>query len=142
MNVSVLGRFFRNTTTSYKYLFFLALLKLLPKNDYLGVLSLKDIQLEILTQAWFPHNYFRLNFGAIDGISQALAGVYAETKSFSAQYSDKTLSPFSKEQPHFTDKILENSSSTKTIILRLYGRSFNRKRPFTGPFSPLVFCSP
>ena len=72
VNVSVLGRLFRNTTTSYKFLFFLSLLELLQKYEYKGNLSLAEIQLEMLTRAWFPHNYFRLNFGAADGIANAL----------------------------------------------------------------------
>lgn len=74
VNVSVLSQIFNNTTNSYKYLFFLSLLDILKRRhfDTLSPISFKEIIIEMLANAWYPHNYFKLSFGTIDHIANKL----------------------------------------------------------------------
>ncbi len=73
VNIPVFSRLFTDTTTSYKYLFFLSLLDILEDNSFeTSVIPLKDILLEMLTNAWFSHNYFKLSFGISDRITREL----------------------------------------------------------------------
>jgi hypothetical protein len=73
VNVGTLSRLFWNTTNSYKYLFFLALLDAISKADIHDTpISLDDLETEMLIYAWYPSTYFRLSFGSADQISKYL----------------------------------------------------------------------
>ncbi len=74
LDIATLSGLFRHTTTSYKYLFFLSLLTLLKDRNFEiddGIL-LRDIEIEMLVTAWYPHVFFKLSFGTQDKISSAL----------------------------------------------------------------------
>lgn len=74
VNVSVLSQIFDNTTNSYKYLFFFSILDILKRRkfDTLSSISFKEIIVEMLANAWYPHNYFKLSFGTQDQITNKL----------------------------------------------------------------------
>ncbi len=74
VNVEALSNIFRRTTTSYKYLFFLALLDILKERQFKATdyISFPEIIVEMLTNAWYPHAYFQLSFGTTDRITQQL----------------------------------------------------------------------
>ena len=74
LDIAVLSGLFRNTTNSYKYLFFLSLLTLMKKRGFAidkGIL-LRDIEIEMLVTAWYPNVFFKLSFGIQDKIPPAL----------------------------------------------------------------------
>ena len=74
VDVSVLSLIFDKTTNSYKYLFFLSLLDILRRRhfDILSPISFEEIIIEMLANAWYPHNYFKLSFGTQDQIANKL----------------------------------------------------------------------
>lgn len=74
VNVSVLSQIFDNTTNSYKYLFFMSILDIIKRRqfDTLSPISFKEIIVEMLANAWYPHNYFKLSFGTQDQIASKL----------------------------------------------------------------------
>ncbi|MBD1871669.1 hypothetical protein H6F95_31085 [Cyanobacteria bacterium FACHB-471] len=74
LNVSALSRLFSDTTTSYKFLFFISLLDILKRRqfDVLSPISFQEIIVEMLANAWYPHTYFKLSFGSQDKIAQKL----------------------------------------------------------------------
>ena len=73
LNISVLAKIFKKTTNSYKYLFFLSILDILHRNNFKDlVISFKDLTIEILANAWYPHNYFKLSFGTQDKIADKI----------------------------------------------------------------------
>ncbi len=74
VNVSVLSQIFNNTTNSYKYLFFLSLLDILRRKHFDTSLPInfEEIIIEMLANAWYPHNYFKLSFGTTDHIANKL----------------------------------------------------------------------
>ncbi|MGQ4646428.1 HNH endonuclease domain-containing protein [Lyngbya aestuarii] len=80
VNVSVLSQIFDNTTNSYKYLFFLSLLDIIKRRqfDILSPISFKEITVEMLANAWYPHNYFKLAFGTQDQIANKLNSLNPE----------------------------------------------------------------
>ncbi|HEY9692752.1 MAG TPA: HNH endonuclease domain-containing protein [Oculatellaceae cyanobacterium] len=77
VNVSVLSQIFNNTTNSYKYLFFLSLLDIIKRRqfDTLSPITFKEIIVEMLANAWYPHNYFKLSFGTQDQIANKLDSI-------------------------------------------------------------------
>ena len=72
--LNVLVSVFKNTQNSYKYLLLLSILRNLKSNLYSGsrVFSLEELQAEMLTIAWYPHNFFKLSFGTQDKVSRML----------------------------------------------------------------------
>ncbi|MBM0742715.1 hypothetical protein JOY44_14050 [Phormidium sp. CLA17] len=74
LDVAALSRLFSDTTTSYKYLFFISLLDILKRRqfDVLSPISFQEIIVEMLANAWYPHTYFKLSFGSQDKIAQKL----------------------------------------------------------------------
>jgi transcriptional regulator with XRE-family HTH domain len=74
VNVSALSQIFDNTTTSYKHLFFISILDILRRRkfDTLSPISFREIIVEMLANAWYPHSYFKLSFGAQDKIATKL----------------------------------------------------------------------
>lgn len=74
VNISALSQIFDNTTTSYKHLFFISILDILRRRkfDTLSPISFREIIVEMLANAWYPHSYFKLSFGAQDKIATKL----------------------------------------------------------------------
>lgn len=74
LNIGALTGLFRNTTNSYKFVFFLALLDLLRRNrfDAERPYTYAEITVEMLSVAWFAHTYFKLSFGSTDQIANKL----------------------------------------------------------------------
>lgn len=75
LNISILSRLFKDKTNSYKYLFFLAILDILEllQFDCAHPISFREIAFEMLSNAWYPHIYFKLSFGKYSGIVRLLA---------------------------------------------------------------------
>jgi 5-methylcytosine-specific restriction endonuclease McrA len=71
---NALARAFTDVTTSYKFLYFLALLDNAERIafDSSTPISLKEIATDMLVVAWFPHIYFRLSFGKQDRVAAHL----------------------------------------------------------------------
>lgn len=74
VNVSALSRIFTDTTTSYKFLFFISFLDILKRRqfDILSPISFQEVIVEMLANAWYPHTYFKLSFGSQDKVAQKL----------------------------------------------------------------------
>ena len=69
-----LGQVFGDTTTSYKFLWFLALLSLIRRtNDF--SLELADILAEMTTIAWHPVCFYRLSLGRLDTFQKMIQQV-------------------------------------------------------------------
>lgn len=90
VNVSSLSQIFNNTTNSYKYLFFLSLLDILKRRhfDSLSPISYEEIIVEMLANAWYPHNYFKLSFGTIDQVANKLDSLDLEISEPILKFTD------------------------------------------------------
>jgi hypothetical protein len=70
----LLSELFAATTTSYKYLLFLAILKAVRRSDFRkSHWNLEDLVREIFVIAWHPYSRFALSLGSEDidaGIDQ------------------------------------------------------------------------
>ncbi|WZF18959.1 HNH endonuclease domain-containing protein [Nostoc sp. UHCC 0302] len=80
VNVTGLAQIFNDTTNSYKYLYFLSLLDIVKRRrfDTLSPISFREIIVEMLANAWYPHNYFKLSFGTQDQIANKLNALELE----------------------------------------------------------------
>ena len=73
VDISILSRLFQKKN-SYNYLFFISLLDILQRRqfDILSPISFKEIIVEMLADAWYPHTYFKLSLGFQNKISDKL----------------------------------------------------------------------
>lgn len=72
LNIKALLDLFNNTNTSYKFLFFYSLIKIIKKNNQNKTIALKKIMEEILITAWLPCFQFNLNFRKQDQTKKLL----------------------------------------------------------------------
>ena len=74
LDISTFSRLFDDTTNSYKFIFFISLLDILRSGLFKDSpsISLKDLAIEMLVVAWYPHSAFRLSFGSQDVIAKKL----------------------------------------------------------------------
>lgn len=74
LDISALSKLFRETTNSYKYIFFLSILDILNRQNFEATspIEFSEIIIEILANAWYPHTFFKLSFGVQDAIANKL----------------------------------------------------------------------
>ncbi|MBU1820590.1 MAG: hypothetical protein KKG00_03635, partial [Bacteroidetes bacterium] len=70
LDVASLSAVFQNTTNSYKFYWFLAILDQLQEEGERLIIPQKDLALRMLATVWYPLDYFKLSFGAQDGFKQ------------------------------------------------------------------------
>jgi len=66
ISIKELAQIFNNTSASYKYYWFISLLQLFIKNKNEDSILVRDILIKMICNAWYPINYFKLNFGFSD----------------------------------------------------------------------------
>jgi transcriptional regulator with XRE-family HTH domain len=93
LNIAALSRLFDKTATSYKYVFFLSLLDILRRQNFIigSPISLRDLLIEILVNAWYPHTYFKLSFGIQDKIAIKLDSLTLDLDKPAFDESEKNL---------------------------------------------------
>jgi transcriptional regulator with XRE-family HTH domain len=74
VNVAFLSGIFNKTTNSYKYLFFISILDILERRKFSisSSISFREIIIEMLFNALYPHIYFKLSFGKQDEITKKI----------------------------------------------------------------------
>jgi transcriptional regulator with XRE-family HTH domain len=99
VNIAALARLFDDTTNSYKYLFFISLLDILRRRqfDVLSPISFKELVIEMLANAWYPHTYFKLAFGTQDKIADQLDALSLEITAPILKFTDTDKKELRKE---------------------------------------------
>ena len=73
LRIGVLAGIFNNVSASYKFVFFLSILHILKNGNFnLQPIPLKKIEKEMLKIAWYPHTFYKLNFGFNDQLGIVL----------------------------------------------------------------------
>jgi hypothetical protein len=80
LNIKALQELFKNTNTSYKYLFFYALIKIIKNDNSKKHISFNKIIREMLIIAWLPSFQFNLNFRKQDQIKYLLKSLNKNTE--------------------------------------------------------------
>jgi hypothetical protein len=74
LDIDSFEKLFSNATTSYKFIYFLALLEILKHRnfDVKTQISFTEITVEMLVTAWFPYKHFNLSFGTQDTMTKKI----------------------------------------------------------------------
>lgn len=62
-----LGKIFSNTVATYKFFWFVSIMQIHAKTENLRI-SVWDIVIRMVANAWYPIHYFRLSFGKSDSL--------------------------------------------------------------------------
>jgi len=72
LEIEKLAGIFNATTTSYKYYWFLAILKFVKKGKTADI-PVKELVIEMISEIWYPINYYKLSFGKQDQFSKGIS---------------------------------------------------------------------
>lgn len=67
LNTKLLAQVFNNTVATYKYYWFVSILGIVVKNQRRQI-SIWEIIVGMIAEAWYPIHYFRLSFGKSDSL--------------------------------------------------------------------------
>lgn len=79
LDIAKLSSVFRDTTNSYKFYWFLSILDSLSDNGN-ALITQKEIALRMLSNVWYPLDYFKLSFGSQDGFKKVAQYVSSQIK--------------------------------------------------------------
>lgn len=89
LNITAFSSLFKETTNSYKLIFFLSLLDVLRRQQFASEpLSFKDLIKEMLANSWYPHTYFKMSFGLQDKIAAQLDSMKLEISDPILKFND------------------------------------------------------
>jgi hypothetical protein len=74
LDISTFSRLLDDTTNYYKFVFFISILDILSCRFFNVTLpiTLNELAIEMLVNAWYPHSVFRLSFGLQDMVTRKL----------------------------------------------------------------------
>ena len=78
LEIGKLSSIFGNTTNSYKFYWFLAILDSIKENDN-TLIPMNELALRMVASVWYPLDYYKLSFGKLDSfknIAQYISSVY------------------------------------------------------------------
>ena len=78
LSISKLTQVFNSTSASYKYYWFISLLQLSTKNRTNEKIEVRDILIQMICNAWYPVNYFKLSYGYSDQLQKNIAQIQKE----------------------------------------------------------------
>lgn len=126
--ISSLAACFNNTSATYKFYWFLAILNRVESNEI--EIRKDDLFADMVALAWFPINYFHVSFGKQDKLQRAIMQIkeaeglpiYADHKQISKRLSTsnnsdtlRNLHYFNAEVPHRFLSPWFNANSLKTV---------------------------
>lgn len=113
LNIKALLDLFRNTNTSYKFLYFYAIIRIIKRDPLKKSISFKEIINEMLVLAWLPCFQFNLYFRKQDQIKVILKNLTINSKS--SLKNNKPTNKIIKEIHHSIDLALKNDLTLKTL---------------------------
>ena len=124
VDVASLSKVFNETTNSYKFYWFLAILDRLQKTDDPRI-SMQDLSLQMLASVWYPLDYYKLSFGVQDKFKEI-----AEYVSNHLTVNTKNNAPalLNQLQSQLTESELANVHSRVKLLRRWV--PFRFIRPF------------
>lgn len=147
LKFDILSSIFKETTNSYKFLFFLSILDNIKEMKG-RELSYLDISVGMLQRAWYPYSYFLLSFGKQDQITKILDqfksdsqdvelnNVKTKIKEFLENNPEKVNSllryvPFRFIRPFFSKECRSLSDyKVENVVRELSAKYFDERAPF------------
>lgn len=122
--VHCLSQVFNNTTNSYKFYWFLAILDHIKSNDS-RIIPMRSLALQMLENVWYPLDFYKLSFGKQDGFSQLAKAVNSTIKSKDEYYKSSLIEQLQKQAPEKEfDAFLKRVSTLTRYVPFAFQSSF------------------
>lgn len=127
LDIAALSRLFKNTSTSYKFIFFLAILNKLQSKHWEAdepvQLLLEDLAVEMALLSWYPVKFYKLSFGWQDQVAKIINQLKFDPsfKAITSPHGQQQLRTAIKEQA----KEIGLFSLLKFVPYRLLSPFFN-----------------
>ncbi len=79
LTTKCLGNIFKDTSATYKYFWFVSILQIHARTDCERI-SVWDIVIRMVANAWYPIHYFRLSFGKSDSLFSIVMEIHRITQ--------------------------------------------------------------
>jgi hypothetical protein len=79
LQIQHLASVFENTTNSYKFYWFWAVLDLLKEGEQRTEIPFQDILIKMISLSWYTVNYYKLSFGVQDKLSRSIKFIIEHT---------------------------------------------------------------
>lgn len=122
LNIPALTACFANTTSSYKYLWFWALLEIIEEQNNLHAhlcVPQERVFAKMVTKAWAPRRFYKLSFGFNDGLSKIFE-ILERTKVIEETETRKEESFIFERICHWQEKEPRESKKLLNEILGRY----------------------
>ena len=94
--IEILSQSFSETTTSYKFYWFLAILEDLTENNS-SIISLEKLAIRMISKVWYPLDYFKLSFGKQDQFKQVSVFLSSKIKIDNSPNSENLFKQINKQ---------------------------------------------
>ena len=78
ISVNKLYQVFSSTSATYKFYWFISILQLFVKNKDQKDIKVRSVLIQMIANAWYPINYFKLNFGYSDNLAKHIIKIQEE----------------------------------------------------------------
>jgi len=121
LDIYAFSRLFTDRTNSYKYIFFLSILDILSRLEFevSSPISLREITIEMLTNAWYPNSYLNLSFGLQDQIVNKLKALNLQINEPKFNYYEKKYLRNEIGKQNLDNLMVGNSSLMRFVPFRL-----------------------
>ena len=131
ISVNKLYQTFSSKVATYKYYWFISIIQLFIKNQDQDKIEVRSILIQMIANAWYPINYFKLNFGYSDNLEKHIKEIQlklnipvdthiSELGSILDENEDKEIerliSHFGQHVPYrFLSPWIKHESNAKTL---------------------------
>jgi hypothetical protein len=113
--IQTLSQCFNNTTNSYKFYWFWAILEHLQTQNS-NELKLEDLALRMVSLVWYPLDFYKLSFGLQDGFKQVAIFLSEHMEVDNSPKSASLMVQIQQNLDEKTKKKLLNAKELRTII--------------------------
>ena len=124
LDITKLNQVFKDTTNSYKFYWFLAILESI-KDGKSDRISMDNLVIHMVASVWYPLEYYRLSFGKQDGFKN-IADFVSER--MTVNHAEKAPSLFDQIKQAFSEKDIKQLTKMVRTLLRWVPYRF--LRPF------------
>jgi 5-methylcytosine-specific restriction endonuclease McrA len=116
LEIGKLSSIFGNTTNSYKFYWFLAILDSIKENEK-ALIPMNELALRMVASVWYPLDYYKLSFGKQDSFKEIAKFISAH---YQVDNSVNSKSLFEQLNGNLDEKIVKSIQHKVTSTLLIY----------------------
>lgn len=108
ISVNKLYQTFSSKSATYKHFWFISIIQLFIKNQEQDRIEIRSILIHMIANAWYPINYFKLNFGYSDNLEKHIKEIQQKLDIPVDISADKLVSTLEKNTNNKIEKLISH----------------------------------